>query len=126
MRASDRAKANASERMPVCKCARASECECMRASDCPQAKGFLEKTNHGGGASLRRSLFGGGGREKAEELNGAGGACATGSVPTAYERRAGRFLKRPRHYLVLANASYQLPPVLTRPDFRSPRSPPHC
>eukprot|EP00965_Chrysotila_dentata_P012932 426824-Pleurochrysis_carterae.AAC.1 len=52
------------------------------------------------------------GGEKAEEHEGACGACARDSVATAYERRPRRLPKHLRHYLVLTIFSYQLPTVL--------------
>eukprot|EP00965_Chrysotila_dentata_P217161 6189821-Pleurochrysis_carterae.AAC.2 len=64
-------------------------------------------------------------REKAEEHDGTGGACARGSVATAYGRRPGRLLRLLRHCLVLTSVSYQLPSVLSS-DRHVARSPPRC
>ena len=55
----------------------------------------------------------GGGREKAEELGGAGGVFARGPVATVNARRSGRLLKRPRHCLALTNVLNLLLPALT-------------
>eukprot|EP00965_Chrysotila_dentata_P207209 6183987-Pleurochrysis_carterae.AAC.2 len=51
--------------------------------------------------------------KKTEELDGAGGVGARGSVATVYARQAGRLLKRRRLYLALTNALVRPLPVLT-------------
>eukprot|EP00965_Chrysotila_dentata_P093764 3099189-Pleurochrysis_carterae.AAC.1 len=45
----------------------------------------------------------GSGKEKAEELDGAGGVFARGPVATVNARRSGRLLKLPRYCLALTN-----------------------
>eukprot|EP00965_Chrysotila_dentata_P161453 5332191-Pleurochrysis_carterae.AAC.1 len=62
-------------------------------------------------------------REKAEEHDGASGACARGPVATAYERRPGRLLKTPSSLLSVDQCFI---PAAAHPVFRSLRSPPHC
>eukprot|EP00965_Chrysotila_dentata_P096074 3173899-Pleurochrysis_carterae.AAC.1 len=65
---------------------------------------------------------GGGSEIQAEEHDGAGGACARGSVATAYERRPGRLLKTSPSLL---NIDECFIPAAAR-TFRSERSPPRC
>eukprot|EP00965_Chrysotila_dentata_P162548 5367401-Pleurochrysis_carterae.AAC.1 len=63
----------------------------------------------------------GGGRERTDELHGAGDVCARGSdVATVYARQAGQLSERQRHFLLLTNALVLPLPVLTS-DRHAPR-----
>eukprot|EP00965_Chrysotila_dentata_P126845 4195828-Pleurochrysis_carterae.AAC.1 len=63
----------------------------------------------------------GGGRERREELDGAGGVFAGGPVATVNARRTGRLLGTSASLLSIDEG---LNSAAARPVFRSPRSPP--